>query len=263
MTKDFFIRLEEYYSNVGKVLKGEADSASIFPNTTDIGMSRERIYAEVLKTHLPSSCNVYFGGFVFDMNGNESKQIDLIITDDKAIQFNFHNQSGNGKSFSCIDGCIGIASIKSKLDSRELEDCLENIASLPEKSGLTGRHNPMLTIPHYEDWPYKIVYASDGINIEAAMETLNKFYIKNNDIPLKKRPNLIHVAGKYLIVRAMEYANITRDGRKIETGAYHAQVHKVDEYGILFAVAHMQDIVVAASQMTFSYTDLINKLPLE
>ena len=75
MSRPFFERLKKYYSDIGKVLRGEADAASIFPNTTDIGMSRERVYAEMLRLHLPSSCNVTLGGYLFDQDGNESSQI--------------------------------------------------------------------------------------------------------------------------------------------------------------------------------------------
>ena len=111
MAGPFFERLKTYFSKVGEVLKGQADVASIFPNTTDIGISRERIYAEVLRQHLPKSCTVSFGGFLFDMEGNESKQIDLIVLNDTSPQFNFHNPSGQGKAFACIDGCVAVASI--------------------------------------------------------------------------------------------------------------------------------------------------------
>ena len=262
MTKPFFERLEKYYSEIGKVLKGESNAASIFPNKTDIGMTRERVYAEVLKTNLPSSCNVYFGGFIFDLEGNESNQIDLIITNDKALQFNFHNQGGDGKTFSCIDGCVGIASIKSNLDSSQLIESLNNIASLPEKSDLTGKNNPMLKIPDYDDWPYKIIFASEGVNIETAMATLRNFYNANSDIPLNKRPNLIHVAGKYLLIRVGE-GTTTRDGTKIEANTYHPQISKVDEFGIPYAVTRIQQIATAANQVIFSYANLLDKLPLK
>lgn len=62
MPNEFYIRLKKYYTKVGEVLRGEADIASIFPNPTDIGMSRERVYAEFLRSHLPSCCNVLYGG---------------------------------------------------------------------------------------------------------------------------------------------------------------------------------------------------------
>jgi len=261
LAKHFFERLEKYYSNVGQVLKGEADAASIFPNTTDIGMSREQVYAEVLRAHLPSSCNVYYGGFIFDMDGNESKQMDLIIINDKAIQFNFHNPDGNGKSFSCVDGCIGAASIKSNLDSAQLIDSLDNIASIPDKSDLDGKHNPLIKINNYDNWPFKIVYASDGVLPETAVATLAKFYEDNAQIPLHKRPDLIHVAGKYLLIKIGEGAT-TRDGTKLEAGTYHCQTFKADEYGIPYAVTHIQEIATASNQVVYKYGEILNKLPL-
>jgi Domain of unknown function (DUF6602) len=118
MPKNFFTRLRNYYLDVAKVLRGEADAASIFPNTTDVGMAREKIYANFLKEHAPSKCNVFLGGFLFDLNGSESKQIDVIVTTDTAPQFNFRNQDSGGKSFSPVEGTLGIASIKSNLDKQ-------------------------------------------------------------------------------------------------------------------------------------------------
>ena len=42
MAGPFFDRLKKYFTKVGEVLKGQAGVASIFPNATDIGTSRER-----------------------------------------------------------------------------------------------------------------------------------------------------------------------------------------------------------------------------
>ncbi|WP_106225866.1 DUF6602 domain-containing protein [Legionella pneumophila] len=74
----------------------------------------------MLSAHLPSSCNVYKEGFLFDQNGRESKQLDVIITNAKVIQFNFHYPEQD-KTFACIDGCIRVASIKSLLAYSDLE----------------------------------------------------------------------------------------------------------------------------------------------
>ncbi len=261
MAKKFYQRLQKYYSNVGKVLKGDANAASIFPNTTDIGMCRERIYGEVLKLHLPSSCNTYYGGFIFDIEGNESKQIDLIISNDKSIQFNFLNQDNSGKSFACIDGCVAVASIKSNLNSAELIDSLENLASIPNKVPLEGKVNPFFNISNYGDWPFKIVYASDGISSEAVECEIKKFYIKNPEIPIYKRPNLIHVAGKYLFIRANENAT-TRDGTPLKANTFHCQTEFVDEFGLPYAVTKIQEISTSSNQIIFRYNEIIGKMPL-
>ena len=91
MTTPFYNRLYEYFEQVGKVLRGQADVASVFPNTSDIGMSRESVYAKFLIQHAPSKCNVFLGGFLFGDNGEESKQLDVIITNDTAPRYNFYN----------------------------------------------------------------------------------------------------------------------------------------------------------------------------
>jgi hypothetical protein len=40
------------------VLKGEAEAASVFRNTSDVGLERELIYSIFLKQHVLSKCNV-------------------------------------------------------------------------------------------------------------------------------------------------------------------------------------------------------------
>ncbi len=202
MTQPFFERLRTYYVNVAEVLRGEADAASIFPNTTDIGISRELVYAEFLKQHAPSKCNVFLGGFLFDEDGVESKQLDIIITTDTAPRFNFHIKGGSGKSFSPVEGTLGVVSSKSTLNKAELIDALENIASIPPTRSLDGRINPLLKCPNYDDWPFKIVYAPNGIAPGTLLTHLNEFYVANPQIPFSRRPNLIHVAGSCLLFRA-------------------------------------------------------------
>jgi hypothetical protein len=264
MPKPFFERLGKYYSDIGKVLRGEAGVASIFPNTTDIGMSREQIYAEVLRLHLPSSCNVFLGGFLFDQNGKESKQIDILIINESSIQFNFHNRNGSGKSFACIDGCVGLVSAKSKLDSSELFDALHNIASIPDKQPL--HHLPLIKINEYDDWPYKVIYASDGISLENLSTALNEFYKEHSSIPPHKRPNLIHVAGKYVIVRTKPGNALTRNGTVLEVNTFYPMASGIslessDAFALLYAISQIQGIVAASKYVRYEYKSMIDKIP--
>jgi hypothetical protein len=215
MTQPFFERLRSYYLNVAMVLRGEADAASIFANTTDIGMTRELVYAEFLKQHAPSKCNVVLGGFLFDEDGAESKQLDIIITTDTAPGFNFTNKDGAGKSFSPVEGTLGVVSIKSMLNKDELLVALEGIASIPPTRSLDSRVNPQLKCTNYEDWPVKIVYASKGLAPETLRAHFNEFYVAHSAIPLSRRPNIIHVAGSCAMFRAQEgmsMANLASGG---------------------------------------------------
>lgn len=258
MTKPFFERLKRYFSAVAEVLRGEADAASIFPNTTDIGIARECIYAEVLRKHLPSSCNVFLGGFLFDQNGNESDQIDIIVTNGSSLQFSLHTD-GPGKAFACVDGCVAVVSVKSMLDSAGLVDALENIASIPDKQPFETL--PQIIIPFYEDWPYKVIYASNGIQLPNLLQSVHKFYDEHQDIPVHKRPHLIHVAGKYVIARIANKGEQTRGGTVLAPSSFHPIADTTDVLALLKAITSIQGIVVASKYVMCEYKSMIDNIP--
>lgn len=195
------------------------------------------------------------------MEGHESKQIDLIVLNDASPQFNFHNPDGQGKSFACIDGCVAVASIKSTLDSGQLINALDNIASLPDKIPMEGRHNPLIKIKNYEDWPYKIIYASDGVSIETAQKTINSFYESNKDIQHYKRPNIIHVCGKYSIVRVGKDAT-TRDGIQIEENSFCGVPDPSDSYALLSTILEIQLRIQSSKHLLYNYMKLVDKLTI-
>lgn len=254
MIQNFFLRLREYYQNVGTVLRGEAAAASIFPNSSDIGSSRERIYAEFLKLHAPSKCNVFFGGFLFDLDGTESRQLDIIVTTDTAPRFNLHNRDGSGKSFSPVEGTLGVASIKSTLNKNELEDALANIASIPPTRSLEGRVSFAVHITGYDDWPYKIIYAPKGVAGDTLHQHVIAYYDVHPEIPLARRPHLIHVAGQYVIIRAVPGMNLWSGLRmqeeKIEPGIYHLITRDPDLQGILWALNSLQKNAQASTEFS-------------
>lgn len=263
MPEYFFSRLRNYYLDVATVLRGEANAASIFPNPTDIGMSRERVYAEFLKQHAPSRCNVFYGGFLFGDDGSESAQLDIIVTTDTTPQFNLHN-SGHGKSFAPVEGTLAVASVKSSLNKSELEDALKNIATIPPTSPLENRINPLVYIKNYDDWPYKIIYASDGISAESLAIHLHNYYQKNPDIPWNRRPNIIHVSGKYVILRATDEMVIwdsdTLQSLPQKPGEFKLITNKPDLQGILWVLNDLQQKTTASTHINYSYFYLINRI---
>lgn len=258
----FYKRLHAYYSEVGKVLRGEAIAAGIFANTTDIGMSRERTYAEFLRHHLPPACNVLFGGFLFGITGQESQQLDVIVTTDGCPQYNFFSREWGGKSFSCIDGTAAVVSIKSKLDTRELHQALGNIASLPLKSPLTPEMlDPAIVFPEYDDLPYKIVYAPDGMSLDSIERELLEFY-EDGAIEPAKRPNLIHVANKYWLMRNDSLVRALPDGAEVPPHAFVSQYDPSDAVPLCRAVVEIQNALTAIRHIVFSYADMLNYLPM-
>lgn len=263
MAKGFFERLGSYYDNVAKVLKGEADVASIFPNTSDIGISREKVYVDFLIRHAPSKCNVFLGGFLFGANGSESRQLDVLITTDTAPRFNFFSADGNGKSFAPVDGCIGVASVKSTLDKAQLEDSLNGIASIPETRGLGNAANPLLHIASYDNWPYKIIYASDGLASDTILSHIRNYYLVNSTIPLTRRPDIIHVAGKYVIVRIKPGMVVhSSDGTTVvlPNGDFHVFVTNSDRLAITWTIDELQKIASTSTHILFDYSFIIDEL---
>ena len=264
MAGQFFQRLRTYYLDVAAVLRGEAKAASIFPNTTDIGISRERVYAEFLSQHAPSKCNVFFGGFLFGEDGSESAQLDVLVTTDTTPRFNVHNKDGQGKSFSPVEGTLAVASIKSTLNKNELEDALAGIASIPATTSLKNRVSLGISIQNYDDWPYKIIYASDGISPETLLGHLNNYYLNNPNIPLGRRPNVIHVSGKYVIFKAiagMSVWDVNKQANEVlEVGTFHHYTRDSDLQGILWVLDGLQQRATASTHILYSYGEIINQV---
>lgn len=113
MTHNFFSRLKSYYTSVGKILYHQAEISAIYPNPSDKGFFRESIYSEFLKNHLPSSCNIVLGGFLFDFEGKESKQLDIIVTTSTCLRYRLPTESVI-KEFACIEGSLAIVSVKNE-----------------------------------------------------------------------------------------------------------------------------------------------------
>lgn len=249
---------------MGEVLRGDADLASIFPNTTDIGQSRERVYAEFLRLHAPSKCNVFLGGFLFhDETGAESKQLDVIVTTDRAPRFNFHNADGAGKSFSPVEGTLAVASIKSTLDKKQLIDSLEGFASIPPTRDLEKRKPPNLNIQGYDDWPYKVIYANDGISGTTLLEHVNGYYTENSGIPPSRRLNVIHVAGKYVIFRikgGMSVQNPDGSSLPLNLGAFHIFTTSPDVQAIIWVLNELQKLATTSTHIIFSYDEILNRI---
>lgn len=260
----FHARLRNYYLKVAEVLRGDADAASIFPNNSDIGVARERIYADFLRQHAPSKCNVFLGGFLFHTDGTESKQLDVIVTTDTAPRYNLHNRDGEGKSFSPVEGTLGVASIKSRLDRVQLHHTLDGLASIPPTKSLSGRVPFNLVLNNYDDWPYKIIYASNGLTADTIIGHLYEYYAQNQHIPICRRPNIIHVAGKYVIFRVDAGKTIcdrtTGFRMPLAEGSFHCFTVDSDLQAICTVLNELQQRATLSSQIMFKYTGLVDRL---
>jgi hypothetical protein len=117
---NYFFELLEYFQNSADSLGVEANKMGIFSNTSDVGDSRENMLFTFINNHIPIRCRVIKGGFVFDSNGDKSRQVDLIVTSDSTFQFKQSENNTKEKSFNCVEGCLAVISVKSYLNKKEL-----------------------------------------------------------------------------------------------------------------------------------------------
>jgi hypothetical protein len=202
MPQHFYERLASYFSKVGEVLRGESDASAVFANATDRGGARERLYCSFLQTHAPSNCNVDVGGFVFSVDGSESKQIDVIITAANVPRF---KPGASDKAFACVTGVVGVASIKSHLDKKELVDALENVESVPFSGQIRFPASFQVDASVAADMPLRIIYASSGIATETLKEHLADWLVNVHaarpGAKFQRLPHIIHVAGQCVFRR--------------------------------------------------------------
>jgi hypothetical protein len=210
--RNFFLELLEYFQNHADALGSEAKGDRIYPNKGDIGSERENNLFDFINNHIPFRCKVIKGGFIFDSNGNESNQIDLIVTNDLTFQFRKSESSLKRKSFNCIEGCYAAISVKSYLNKKELIDSLENLESIPTEKKIIV--NPYITNRQrfIDQIPQRIIFAYDGDSHETIQRHLKDYYSMHR---LDQRsPDMIIVNNSFYIYR------VGPEGLKIYTGEY-------------------------------------------
>ncbi len=264
MAMNFYTRLADYYEDVAKVLRGQADAASIFPNSSDVGGAREDVYLSFLKQHVPSRCNVFKGGFLYHFDGGESAQLDIVVTTDISPRYDFHNSDGNGKSFSPVEGSIGVVSVKSTIDKKQLFEALKNLSTIPPTDSLEGRLPDGIYVNYYDDWPYKVIYASNGIDGNTLLKHVTEYYTDHSEIPLNRRPNIIHVAGKYFILRVTEMISPLDSSGPAQVdygvGNFVLQEHSADVTAISQVLLTLQTNALISAQITYDYSSVTNNM---
>ena len=143
---------------------------------------------------------------------------------------------------------------------------MKNIASIPPTRSLKGRILLGAQITYYDDWPYKIIYASDGIEGSTLMKHLSSFYKKNPNIKFSRRPNVIHVAGKYLIVRHREgvFVRSARDQTRrysLKSGEFTImKAPYADVQALLLVIAELQQAAVGSAYVYYQYSEMMNEI---
>lgn len=201
MEKDPYQTIIEHFQSADKQLLAEAQASGSLDHPTDIGTEREQSVKRMLERFLPASCQVSRGGFLFNIRGDSSKQIDVIVTAGLAPRIESHSTD---VVVAPLEDTIGVVEVKSHLDKQRLLEALDNLAALPRLE------EPQSTLPPFLkeqdahfwwDWPLKAIFAFDAISKETLWSHLQEYYKQHPDVPPENRVSLIYVVDQYTIHR--------------------------------------------------------------
>ena len=265
MSVSAFAKMAEYFESLVQEITGEAQQAGLLQNPTAVGTGREEIFRRLLERHLPNNCEVFRGGYVFNAKGETSKQIDVIATSGATPRFEI---LPNLQAIAPLEGTICVGEVKTRLDKQSLTKALDNLASLPRIAEPKKALNPNIGNigEHFWwDWPYKVVFAYDGIDKKAIYGHLSQFYNERPQIPQECRPSLIHVLGQYIIVRGLpelKARDVAEPSSSIDTmaGRYQWFTTASDLSGMAYMFSSLQERAFLAYHMIWNYHEWIDQL---
>ena len=128
--------------------------------------------------------------------------------------------------------------------------------------------NPSVKPPPLErfwDFPFKIVFASSGVGKTTLSRHLDNYYIDNPNIPQECRPSIIHVLGKFVLVRVSQDMQAREsDGsvakNQTQVGDYRWFDTQSDLSAMLFVFSRLQSNAFLAQQMIWKYDIMINPI---
>jgi len=182
--KSDFIKAQKSLSHAG--LKGDANEETV---------------RKFLRQYFPKTLDITTGMLV-DSDGNQSKQLDIIICDSSKTPIFF--QSGETRVIP-IECAYAVIEVKAFLDKTELEKAFENmlsVKSLTKKAYFNQKgviiHTHSLFGKEWDHWPMQhFVFAYNSTGIESVLTNLNS-YQNSNDI--HKRIDTICVLEKGVIM---------------------------------------------------------------
>ena len=144
MRFDVFDHLKGHYASVADELRSKAEQTALLINPGDVGTDREGVYRAFLERHLPKTCDVFLGGYLFDLSGKSSSQMDVIVTSGNTPRFRMQDGS---RHIAPLEGSVAVAEVKSRLDRDSLRDALEKCASIPRMPDRRGIVPLYLKVP--------------------------------------------------------------------------------------------------------------------
>src|SRR5260370_33862236 len=170
------------------------------------GSGIENIFREFLRKYLPKSLDIS-SGILIDSNGEQSRQLDVIISD--AARTPIFYEKGEVRVIP-IECAYAVIEVKSNLDSEELKQAFTNMKSvraLKKAAYFDPRsiNMPPLTFygREYDIWPvHYFIFAADSIGLGHLMDSIHERHRLEN-LPLWSRIDTVCVLNKGIIANMM------------------------------------------------------------
>jgi hypothetical protein len=215
-------RLADYFNILADRIEIDARSSGLASHNADIGTNRERIVELFLSKHLPRRLRPFLVGTIFGLSGQESKQIDIIISNDLAMNFEEHS-----KMFIAAESVAVAITVKSYLDKDAIHDCLGNLASVPQLSSDVLKFKLLKPTAFQEfsnNHPAFYVFAFDGVSAETCIKHVLEFYNNNQYININRMPIGITINKRYYIRFSPHESFVTTGMDIVPPRTFHASV---------------------------------------
>ena len=206
-------RLFDYFTLIADKIDVDSKVAGLSTNSSDKGTIRERLVELFLAKHLPRRLRPFLGGTVFGVQGNESKQIDVLVSSDIAVNFEEHE-----KMFVAVENVAAAISVKSFLDKDAIYDSLDNLASIPQidQEVLSFKFGGAESFSTFiGDHPSLFVFAYDGVSVETCAGHMASYFTDHPDIPKNRIPLCVIVNKKYFI-KYEKHHSVSKQGVAIK-----------------------------------------------
>lgn len=215
------------FSEIAEILDVRSRSyRNLKPNNADMGELFEIFIKEALSEIVSGSLRVNRGGRVVDSEGNQSKQIDIVVTQGNSLSIYAD------KGIYPVESVCGAFCITSTLTREKLKTDIEALASIPVDN---PRFMPLTSdvANNMNDWtsmwrkrcPYRCIFAFNGEIREDWKSVLND-EIESRRIAKERMPNLVAV-NKTALFQRIETAKI----QEIVVGAEPGKLS--DHYGFV------------------------------
>lgn len=259
------MNIDEVFNEVAAQMRSDLKKArNAVPHAATKGASAEDTFRTFLRDYLPRSLDVS-SGFLVDVEGNVSSQLDVIISDAAKTPVFF--KSGENRVIP-VECAYAVIEVKSKLNAKELEGSFKNMLSVRKlkksayyrETGDIVLHSVSLYGQECEIWPTNyFVFAFDSTDLTKLRDKLEAMHLQHS-LPESSRVDCVCVLDKGVILNYMEHNDTFTVSALPEPGRW--LVARETKRSLLLFYTLITHFLNQADMPRFRFTDYLGELNL-